>query len=139
MGDIAGIRGSAADNTLVGTVSWDSALSDIRGVSIEGMAGNDSIMGSILGDRIIGGTGDDRLTGGAGNDVFVFGSNDGLDFITDFADGIDHISAASGVSNISFSSYYDGSGALQASVWFDNTQVVFVGLNPGQITAADLI
>ena len=33
-----------------------------------------------------GGTGDDILTGGRGVDVFIFGSSDGADTITDFRD-----------------------------------------------------
>ncbi|MBA2920588.1 hypothetical protein HZF04_13035, partial [Sphingomonas sp. CGMCC 1.13658] len=38
-------------------------------------------------DTLMGGLGRDKLTGGEGNDVFVFGSGDGQDLITDFNGG----------------------------------------------------
>jgi Ca2+-binding RTX toxin-like protein len=44
------------------------------------------------GDDILGGAGgDDRLTGGAGHDVFQFSGAWGMDTITDFEKGLDHL------------------------------------------------
>lgn len=59
-------QGSNGDNTIN-----LSALLDL-GYSIDGRAGNDTIVGSGGGDEIQGGTGADTLTGGAGGDQFNF-------------------------------------------------------------------
>jgi hypothetical protein len=59
---------------------------------IGGTAGRDMLTGTPGDDVITGGVGADNLTGGAGADQFVFTSlRDGVDTITDFQPGIDHI------------------------------------------------
>jgi Ca2+-binding RTX toxin-like protein len=84
-----------------------SAMSDsfaaVKGDSIDGGAGNDTLYSGI---------GSDTLTGGAGFDVFVFSGNDAdEDIITDFALGEDSIdlSAMAGVGYGAFDIYADGS------------------------------
>ena len=42
-------------------------------------------------DLLVGGEGNDQLTGGAGADRFVFGPEQGTDWIADFGDGEDVI------------------------------------------------
>jgi Ca2+-binding RTX toxin-like protein len=70
--------------------------------AVFGEAGNDHLVGSAQSDTLNGGADDDHLfgeggsdtlTGGAGVDNFVFDSGlaAGVDFITDFEHGIDHI------------------------------------------------
>ncbi|MDZ4392537.1 calcium-binding protein [Cypionkella sp.] len=60
--------------------------------TIYGGVGQDSLFGGDGNDVLHGGEGQDTLTGGAGADVFAFGFNDnGLDLITDFTSGEDHI------------------------------------------------
>ena len=51
-------------------------------------------------DLLVGGEGNDQLTGGAGDDTFVFGPDNGSDWIADFGDGDDVIdlSALEGIS-----------------------------------------
>ncbi len=61
---------------------------------ISGAAGADVLNGGLGDDTLIGGTGMDRLTGGAGADHFVFSNGadkTGVDQITDFTHGVDHI------------------------------------------------
>jgi Ca2+-binding RTX toxin-like protein len=91
----AGVRligGNAAD-----VLDFSSTL--LIGIAnINGSAGNDRIIGSLLADTIIGGVGLDVLTGGGGADSFVYEtiSQSGLgvtraDRITDFLSGTDRI------------------------------------------------
>ena len=52
-----------------------------------GGTGNDTLVGNSAANRLDGRRGNDTLTGGIGNDTFVYGSNYGADFITDFIAG----------------------------------------------------
>ncbi|WP_210385766.1 type I secretion C-terminal target domain-containing protein [Hoeflea sp. EC-HK425] len=72
--DIAYIDGQGGDDTITGT----SAGEEIRGGS-----GNDTINGGDGDDVIRGDAGNDILDGGEGSDTYHFGSNDGIDTITD--------------------------------------------------------
>lgn len=54
-------------------------------MTVDGGAGNDTLIGGSGDDVLDGGAGDDRLTGGAGDDVFVY--TGGNDTITDFNAG----------------------------------------------------
>ena len=56
-----------------------------------GMGGADTLEGGANLDWINGGTGTDSLSGGGDTDVFVFGTADGSDTITDFQDGSDSL------------------------------------------------
>ncbi len=73
--EIEAIEGSAGNDTI-------NAAADTQGVSLSGMAGNDTLTGGSGNDTIDGGTGADRMTGGDGADVFV--TDGGADTITDF-------------------------------------------------------
>ena len=81
-GSATSATGNAGDNTIIG--SYIST-----GTTLDGAAGDDTIIGGAGNDTIIGGTGADTLTGMDGNDTFVFrvGEANG-DTITDF-DGKD--------------------------------------------------
>ncbi|MEY4592041.1 MAG: hypothetical protein RIR18_936, partial [Pseudomonadota bacterium] len=60
---------------------------------LNGMAGNDNLIGGASSDTLIGGVGTDLLTGGGGNDTFVFNKGDSsstassADIISDLASG----------------------------------------------------
>jgi Ca2+-binding RTX toxin-like protein len=59
-----------------------------KAMTIDGGAGNDTIIGTDAANLIIGGIGNDTLTGGAGTDTFRFAaSSNGADVITDFTVG----------------------------------------------------
>ncbi|MEG3641567.1 hypothetical protein [Magnetococcus sp. PR-3] len=67
------ILGSEDDDVLTGTDANDM---------LSGGDGADTITGGAGDDVIEGGLGDDILEGGAGDDLFIFGMNDGSDFIS---------------------------------------------------------
>jgi Ca2+-binding RTX toxin-like protein len=76
----------------------DLSNATVSGIElINGGGGADTIIGSAANDRITGAEGADTLTGGAGSDTFVFATarssraDTGIDTITDFTRGSDHI------------------------------------------------
>ena len=106
--------GKAVDEVLMGDIGHD-LISGTRGLTnsvlaglwgsdeLNGFAGSDRLYGGLNNDLLFGGKGSDYLdggggrdnfTGGLGRDVFVFNLRDGIDRITDFAEGIDHIRIA---------------------------------------------
>ena len=56
---------------------------------MDGLAGNDALIGSAGNDALHGGAGNDFLLGGAGADDFVFENGFGADVVRDFEDGTD--------------------------------------------------
>jgi Ca2+-binding RTX toxin-like protein len=72
-----------------GTVWNTSALAAMA--VFAGTAGDDSLMGSLLGDVIDGGTGNDSLNGSAGNDVYLYKRGDGSDNITEYDTAVGNI------------------------------------------------
>ena len=58
----------------------DLTASQIR-LTLNGGAGNDTILGGRGHDTVIGGTGNDVAALGAGDDVFVWNPGDGSDFV----------------------------------------------------------
>ncbi len=96
--------GNDLSNTIIGNGS-DNVLS--------GLVGNDTIDGGAGNDALHGGTGHDILTGGDGADTFVFDTNGGLDRITDFISGSDHIQIAATLVRT-----LGGTGALTAQSFY---------------------
>ena len=99
------INGGKGDDIIFGDADNDSVNGNLGDDDINGGDGNDSLRGGQGNDSILGGAGNDilsgdlgtdTLTGGAGSDIFVFGAQGSLianpDRITDFDDGVDHIS-----------------------------------------------
>ncbi|MBD1913982.1 Ig-like domain repeat protein [Leptolyngbya sp. FACHB-8] len=85
------LSGDAGNDTLLGGAGIDALL---------GGSGNDTLNGQAGDDRLDGGSGDDLLSGGTGRDVIATGTgrdrlvlqpHQGLDQVTDFADGLDRI------------------------------------------------
>ena len=95
----AGARGSV-DGTISGGIGNDSLSSGLNDDTVSGDTGNDTLRGNAGDDLLSGGTGIDRLRGGTGNDIltggtdadtFLFSTGDGIDRITDFANGVDRL------------------------------------------------
>lgn len=84
------IDGGAGDDTIIG-----GNLADF----LDGGDGNDQIDGGAGDDTLFGDTGDDTVFGGAGNDILIGGSGNGDDFY-DGGDGIDTIQYTSAISSI---------------------------------------
>ncbi|MEI6797854.1 MAG: hypothetical protein WCO04_01395, partial [Pseudomonadota bacterium] len=77
--------GNAQANTITGN----------EGANVlQGAAGADRLDGRGGADQLAGGEGRDVLTGGDGADRFVFEQDGGIDHITDFTSGSDHIQIA---------------------------------------------
>lgn len=71
--EVASLMGGAGNDVL------DARAFTLGGVTLDGGAGNDSLMGSPQADLLLGGDGDDILNGGLGNDrLFGGAGNDGL-------------------------------------------------------------
>jgi Ca2+-binding RTX toxin-like protein len=70
-------------NALAGndTLDASSLLADQVGLTLDGGAGNDSIVGSQGNDLVIGGTGSDVVRMGDGDDTFVWNPGDGSDVV----------------------------------------------------------
>jgi Ca2+-binding RTX toxin-like protein len=78
------VQGTAGNDTLVG----DSTANLFDGLggndTIYGLGGNDTIAGGDGVDKIEGGKGNDGLAGGTGGDLFIFAPGSGTDTIADF-------------------------------------------------------
>ena len=84
------INGSAANGAMnIVANSNNNIISG--GKKSDTLNGGDSIDGGAGNDSIYGGAGEDTLNGGNGKDIFVFGSNDGYNIITDYVSGQDKI------------------------------------------------
>jgi Ca2+-binding RTX toxin-like protein len=103
---IAGVEG--ANDTLVvnglngnDTLDARALAGDVVKLTVDGGAGNDTIIGSNGNDTLIGGTGNDTITGGRGNDAAQLG--DGTDtFIWNPGDGSDVVDGGSGTDTLVF-------------------------------------
>jgi Ca2+-binding RTX toxin-like protein len=83
--------GGYGDDELHGGIGNDGVVGDEGNDTLWGNAGADTIHGGWGADKLSGGAGSDRLTGGNGADQFIFGSDFGIDTITDFTAGTDKI------------------------------------------------
>jgi len=86
---------------------------------LTGLGGHDTLVGGDGDDHLAGGSGNDELTGGTGADVFIFDRFGGLDHVTDFISGQDHIqisahliAALGGAQALRATCFYAASGAV---------------------------
>jgi Ca2+-binding RTX toxin-like protein len=71
--DIENVIGGSGDDVI------DASHATLTAHVLQGMAGNDTLTGSLLADTLYGGAGDDTLIGGAGTDTLIGGDgNDSL-------------------------------------------------------------
>ena len=70
-------------------------------LTIDGGAGNDTIIGSGGSDVLIGGDGNDVVTGGRGNDVALLGAGDDR-LIWNSGDGSDEVEGQTGFDTLAF-------------------------------------
>lgn len=96
--------GGATRSVLAGLDGSDALYGFGASDRLYGGTGNDLLSGGKGGDLLVGGAGRDAMTGGSGGDVFVFNPRDGIDRITDFAEGVDVIrmTAASRLGELQF-------------------------------------
>jgi len=85
------LTGNSGANRLAGLDGNDHLQGGAGRDTLEGDAGNDLLQGGNGDDRLEDGRGLDTLTGGTGADLFVLGSDNQTDLITDFTLGSDTI------------------------------------------------
>lgn len=92
-GDIGAdtLTGGTGHDFLFGEADNDRLGGGTGNDTLDGGAGNDVLIGDAGNDRLLGGRDNDKLLGGDGADIFVFNRADGLDRITDYQQGIDHL------------------------------------------------
>ena len=133
--DVAG----AGNDILSGTSSEDSLQGLGGNDTLYGYAGADQLQGGNGDDVLIGGAGADTLNGGAGADRFHFERpTDGMDVISDFVAGTDHLSFDAGnfgglntLSSVSQSFDTDALTTLQALAAQGDASVYRVGFASG--------
>lgn len=99
--------GGSAGNDIIFAGSGDDIVGGGNGQDLlYGNDGNDYLNGNNGDDFLCGGAGNDNLYGGQGNDMFIFGTNDGTDYIFDFEKGNDGINLVGATSIEDFSVSY---------------------------------
>ncbi len=109
--------------TLTGSGAINAIGNSLNNI-LTGNAGDNLLNGGTGRDTLNGGGGDDVLAGGAGADTFLFGRGAGVDLISDFTPGTDHIR----LSGLGFSSFAQ---VLAAAVEDDGTTMITLG--PGDL------
>ncbi len=96
--DTVVVSGLAGNDTLDGSAL---AAGLLRTLTLDGGAGNDTLIGSRGADMLIGGDGDDVITGGAGNDQ-LFGGAGNDRFVWNPGDGSDLVDGGDGTDTLTF-------------------------------------
>ncbi|MCA0870599.1 hypothetical protein LCL97_07180 [Seohaeicola saemankumensis] len=142
------MNGGGQNDTMRGGAGDDTMNGDGGNDSMDGGSGDDTMNGGAGKDVMTGGSGDDVMTGGSGADDFVILRDNGNDWITDFADGIDEIDiSAYGILAADFAAVVapglsetaSGSTLLDLSVLGGSGTVLIEGVALTNITAADFI
>jgi len=115
------LRGGGGLDLILGGTGNDVIRGESGADTLYGGQGDDLIVGGAGADYMSGDAGSDTLIGGQGNDHFVFDVRagvlgNGIDTVTDFALGADHLTIVSGnVANVTFTQdgadldvYYNG-------------------------------
>ncbi|UVT17204.1 MAG: putative Ig domain-containing protein [Nitrospira sp.] len=134
---------------------FDVQLADFLKPAIDGLAGNDVLIGTTAVDIIRGGSGDDTITGARGNDVliggsgqdtYVFNLGDGCDLIDDVAHPgeVNRVLFGAGIDTTSLRLEHSGqfnNGLLTLHVGNAGDALQFISfeaLNPSTLRAVDL-
>ncbi len=109
---------------------------------LEGLAGDDTLIGGSAGDIIIGGTGRDDMRGNGGSDRFVLANGSGTDTIRDFTPGTDLIDV-SGVSGVTTFSQVLAGARERAGITTINlpngVSIKLVGVSIASLSASDFV
>jgi Ca2+-binding RTX toxin-like protein len=83
------------------TITAETLAAGIIGLTIDGGAGNDIIVGSFGNDTLLGGDGNDQVFGGVGNDVALLGNGNDT-FVWNPGDGTDTVDGGDGTDTLVF-------------------------------------
>lgn len=132
--------GNQASDTLSGGQNEDSLLGGKSNDILNGDFGNDVLLGELGDDVLNGGVGNDTLTGGNGSDIFIISKGEGLDFITDFQNGIDFIQLSPPLSFNNLAITTTNSGQVLVTDRTTNQPLLVInGITAADLTAADFI
>jgi len=121
------VNGMGGNDKIVGNTSNDT---------INGGTGNDDIDGHAGNDTITGGSGDDVINGGGGNDIIIYNLGDGNDTIqnlstyyiySNYAAGVDLLQLGAGIISTDLKFSQNSSGELVLTIGSDGT-------NAGSVT-----
>src|SRR5262245_35331521 len=96
-GDLLTVNGSNGNDT----INASFLPADVIGLTIDGGAGTDTIIGSQGADRLLGGDGNDTVTGGRGDDIALLGNGNDT-FIWNPGDGSDVVEGEAGTDTLVF-------------------------------------
>ncbi|WP_281041324.1 calcium-binding protein [Methylobacterium nonmethylotrophicum] len=85
------IYGGSGNDTIKSGSGWDELYGGSGNDVLLGEDGNDTLYGGSGNDVLNGGLGNDTMTGGTGEDTFSISPSTGIDTITDFVRGQDHL------------------------------------------------
>ena len=89
--EISVLEGLGGDDTLLGAARGDRLFGGDGNDYLDGNGGNDWLIGGEGDDQLNGGEGDDFLNGAAGNDTYYYSSQNGVDTIEDFGGEADRL------------------------------------------------
>ncbi|MBX7247472.1 MAG: choice-of-anchor L domain-containing protein [Caulobacteraceae bacterium] len=110
--------------------------------SLQGGSGSDTLLGGAGIDKLYGEAGSDTLTGGTGADQFIWSvnANLGVDHITDFENGVDHIrligTGATQFSDLTVTTNGSGWAVITLA---NGSQIVLDGVVASAVDASDFL
>ncbi len=130
------------------TAGDDTLIAYPSGSAIDGLAGNDSIIGGVSNDTLIGGIGNDTIMGGSGNDTIDAGAGNDTIIWTP-GDGNDTITLGAGNNTIDFGDNADtcvdsgnqrvftiGGATITITDWTTGTNSVVFYNHPPAVTSS---
>ena len=137
---IEALEGSAFADDLTGDNSSNNLYGLAGDDTLTGNDGTDLLYGGVGNDLLNGGTGSDILVGGAGADIIRFTDiNFGNDVVSDYEDGVDHLSFGLNVAH-SFADFtITGNGTTAVTVTLGANSIVLDGLAPITLATDDFL
>jgi len=130
--EINGLANVVYGDKLLGLEGHDVIHGHQGNDELQGGSGNDTLYGGEGNDVLIGGAGDDFLNGDSGNNVYVFGPDDGKDFIAeDTKQGTGSIKFINGITANDVRASTDSNGNFY--LHYQNSNSV-ITIDPGTLT-----
>ncbi len=95
--NLSAVTGGSAGDTVTNTGAATTLTGSAQADTLLGGTGNDTLRDGAGDGRLTGAGGNDNLAGGAGADTFVGNFLTGVDHVTDFTSGTDHLALAKSV------------------------------------------